>query len=538
MSNKADVRDSNSLPSWIFDHLGEKSYMEDEVIRLPSSLMKDLSSPESSPSAIFPPVEREVNIMTLEDLEQLRESCSIPSSIQIRLPEEGETIMSARLSEVAFYEADFYVGLQLPIHPSIRMILHFYNICPAQLIPNVWRSVGCAVVLWRYHKVALSLIEFINLFGLYKNPKPNFGWLYFRVRPKRTLFRKYPSNVTGWKRIFFFISEDNWEFSEGLSREAEASRVPRLWGLLGKRCNKVPTLHKEDFLDNILSSVEGGNLYLVKVFLDSNTFRKSFGLLSKPMTLGGGDKGEDVLIDRTTSVVGSKGEKVRDPILDLGLLSSSSRSKSRMESKSDLGLPPSLDQMKHPRKDSITSSSKKGKGAESPKGKEAVLPPEAKKLAKPRDATSTRATPILKPMEGTLANLEKVDRLTLDQVATKLFHVIRQAIDELTKMKNDRDATTDRLAKSEILVAELRESVAHSKKLVVEEFNDFQGVMKATTSKYFSERFDFCKWQLHHHHSDLTIDLEGVGLDHDLLEEEEEEKQEKEKEDKKGGEGE
>ena len=69
MSNRADVRDSNSLPSWISDHLGEKSYMEDEVTRLPSLPKENPSSPESSPLAIYPLVQREVNIMTSEDLE-------------------------------------------------------------------------------------------------------------------------------------------------------------------------------------------------------------------------------------------------------------------------------------------------------------------------------------------------------------------------------------------------------------------------------------------------------------------------------------
>ena len=72
-----------------------------------------------------------MNIMTQGDLDQLMESYSILSSIQIRLPETNETIASVRPSEVAFYEAVFHAGLRLLIHPMIRMILHFYNICPA-----------------------------------------------------------------------------------------------------------------------------------------------------------------------------------------------------------------------------------------------------------------------------------------------------------------------------------------------------------------------------------------------------------------------
>ena len=38
MSGNSDVGNlENTLPSWIFDHLGEKSYMMDEVNQLSSS---------------------------------------------------------------------------------------------------------------------------------------------------------------------------------------------------------------------------------------------------------------------------------------------------------------------------------------------------------------------------------------------------------------------------------------------------------------------------------------------------------------------
>ena len=46
----------------------------------------------------------------------------------------------------------------------------------------------------------------------------------------------------------------------------------------------------------------------------------------------------------------------------------------------------------------------------------------------------------------------------------------QQAIDELTKIKDDRDATADMLAKSKIFVVDLRQNVAHSKKLAMDEF--------------------------------------------------------------------
>ena len=56
--------------------------MEEEVNRLPSSPKIGFSSLKDSPSAaLFPLLEREVNNMTQDDLDYLRESCFIPSII-------------------------------------------------------------------------------------------------------------------------------------------------------------------------------------------------------------------------------------------------------------------------------------------------------------------------------------------------------------------------------------------------------------------------------------------------------------------------
>ena len=61
--------------------------------------------------------------MTLEELTLLGESYSFLQGVQIRIPEEGETIILTRPSEVDFYEAAFHTGLRFPIHTTIRLIL-------------------------------------------------------------------------------------------------------------------------------------------------------------------------------------------------------------------------------------------------------------------------------------------------------------------------------------------------------------------------------------------------------------------------------
>ncbi|PSS17535.1 Histone like [Actinidia chinensis var. chinensis] len=259
---------------------------------------------------------------------------------------------------------------------------------------------------------------------------------------------------------------------------------------------------------------------------------------------------------------------------------------------------------KRSREDLTSSPNKKGTVDDSSKGKEASQAPEARKKAvRPGNLTFSKATPSSSPGDGTSTNLgtalgpstsilyspsvvkkllrgvvppadkEKVEKLTLDQKATKLFHVIGQqalvlrsslavqskeageeaslqqgratsleskAIDELTKMKVDQDFLADKLERSGVFVVELMEKITQAQTSAMEEFKSLSNLLRAiedVASKYFDEGFDFYKWQLRRHHHDLTIDLEGMGLDHDLLaeEEEDEEKRENEGENKEDG---
>lgn len=69
--------------------------------------------------------------MTQDDLDCLKEMYSFLAGIQTRIPRKGETILSTSSGEVAFYEAVFSTALRFSIHPIVRRILSFYNICPA-----------------------------------------------------------------------------------------------------------------------------------------------------------------------------------------------------------------------------------------------------------------------------------------------------------------------------------------------------------------------------------------------------------------------
>ncbi|GFZ03432.1 hypothetical protein Acr_16g0000560 [Actinidia rufa] len=238
---------------------------------------------------------------------------------------------------------------------------------------------------------------------------------------------------------------------------------------------------------------------------------------------------------------------------------------------------------KRPRESITSLPSKKGKVDDGSKGKGVVIGPEGKKKATSSSKAPTPpaiASP--RPGEGSSANLgtvlgpttfmlgspsvaekllrgvippadkEKVEKLTLDQTATKLFHVIGQALvlgsslvvrsseagehaslqerrvasmeteiarlqkvvadleqqlaesrareqqanDELAKAKSDRDSLSDKFERSGVLVNELREALNKSKEFSMEEFkssSEFMVVVEDSASKYFGEGFNFCK---------------------------------------------
>ncbi|GFY88859.1 hypothetical protein Acr_06g0007990 [Actinidia rufa] len=231
-TNLGGEESEQSLPSWISDHLGAKSYI-DETSQSPSS------PPPNSPKMDTSSLTKEGNVMTQAELDKLGSTYSFPSGIRLRIPGDGETILSARQGEVAFYEAAFQAGLRLPIHPTIREILVHYKICPAQLSPNAWRSVICSLVIWRHFKRHMSCGEFRCLYSL--SPLPDSGWFYFKARPDKNLFRGSPSNVKGWKTRFFFASRDEWEFPSGTAA-SNTLRVPRSWGC-GKKLGRATNSH-------------------------------------------------------------------------------------------------------------------------------------------------------------------------------------------------------------------------------------------------------------------------------------------------------
>ncbi|GFZ17514.1 ubiquitin carboxyl-terminal hydrolase-related protein [Actinidia rufa] len=514
-------------------HLRETSFMTDEVNQLPSYPPEE-SPPRDEPSDhggnpeidTRTPFENEFNIMTQGDLDRLRESCSFPSGIQARLFEDDETILSTRPGEVAFYEAAFHAGLRFPIHPTVRRILHFYNICPAQLVPNAWRSVVCTLVVWRYYRRALSLNEFRGGRGSSSSSQETT-----ESSPRAYLGRK--------------------EFRG--SRDHGAPQVPVVLG--SKTFKKCFALGSERMVssggDNAEDELVGGAAVVA------------------------GDKGES----HHSQDERPRNDHSRDDSVEYLGTDRSVRAQARTLNRrpGQIHSSPSLDQMKISLKkldqmgegskgsspsakstptakgivvgdkcprDEVPDISPSKKGS---KGKGAIPPPEAKKAAKSTTTSSvaaSRRTPIVAPGEGTSASpdgvlgpqasmlenpvvaekllegvippvdKEEVEKLDLGRAILRLFRGVGEvlvlasslartgpsnwrgywlssAIEKRRPLKSLK-AKTEALARLEGEMANLKKNEAVAKKRAIVEFkvsNDFQEAVELTTFNHDHERW-------------------------------------------------
>ncbi|GFY82854.1 hypothetical protein Acr_02g0010940 [Actinidia rufa] len=410
--------------------------------------------------------------MTQGELDRLRESCSFSSSIQIRLPEADETILSPRPGEVAVYEAAFYAGLCLLIHPTIRRILHFYNIYSAQLVPNAWHSVICT---------------------------PNSEWLYFMVKLKKPLFGDTPITLRGERR--------NYSSSRRITGSSPKGFLGKL-GFQRSRGHRAP---------------------------QSSTSR-SFSFKSKSMASSGGDNAEDKLVgDAAPIAVGNQAAQAqaqaRKPAISrrislkkLAQLAEGSTSANPMAKSTPVAKGPPG---KEPRPTLVLSWGSKPPCWKNPamaeKLLERVIPPADKEKVEKLnlDRAISKFFQIVGQAVVIGFCLAGHDKEMRDEAMTQQAQA---ALVESKMIRAQKLAVElERQLRLEKKVSELKKNEALAKKLAIEEYkssNDFQEAIEFIASKYFCKGFDLCKGQIGRLHPDL--DIQDMGIDTELLEEEDE----------------
>ncbi|GFY83220.1 hypothetical protein Acr_02g0014600 [Actinidia rufa] len=436
---------------------------------------------------------KETNVMSQADLDKLQEKYSFPPRIQLRIPGEGETVLSVRQGEVAFYEAAFLAGLRLPIHPTIRKILNHYKICLAQLFPNAWRSV------------------------------------IYSLAPEKNLLWGSPSNMKGWKKSFFF----RFRGRVGVLSEHACWR----WDSMGKSCNKLPALTKVEAkrMEEVLCKVDPGGYFDVLKVLGSRNFNKHFAVGCMEISSSGGD-------NITSSDEGEfRGSSREDSVEYLGAIRGDIGRIARRAFPDipDKTLLRVVIQEKRPREG--IHAAEKG-GLDSSKGKEAMPPPPPKRFKSNKRAinttlrTSTAGTSSPGDDLGSGASMMS-DALVMARADSAELELVKaqnralKAENRLAEMSEQGAKSAIDIGKPDVVanleaeVAELTSKLTKAKELAIEEFKsseDFKVAVTDSVATYFSEGFEFYKRQLLHQFPHLGIDVANMEMDPGFAEKEEE----------------
>ncbi|XP_050150986.1 uncharacterized protein LOC126625908 [Malus sylvestris] len=159
-----------------------------------------------------------------KQLEALRQSCSIPRSVGMRLVHHEELSSEPPKGHVMFYtQILLTLRVKLPLHPWLQQMLSFIGYVLGQLYPRFWDTLIRFYIIW----MECGLGE------------PSFHqWRYcYKMRPvkactryaecacwserERIVFGKKKAYCT-WKNLWCFLYND-WEYVKGVTPER---RVP------------------------------------------------------------------------------------------------------------------------------------------------------------------------------------------------------------------------------------------------------------------------------------------------------------------------
>ncbi|KAL2542641.1 Uncharacterized protein Adt_03619 [Abeliophyllum distichum] len=119
-------------------------------------------------------------MITAEDLEDLRLSYDILTSVTLRALGPEERADDSPEGFIAIYEPAMQQGLRLPMHPFFREVLKDWNLAPCQITPNEWDRLAL-YLLWVVAEVGGNLTprEFESIY----RPCRSAGWYNVFPRP-------------------------------------------------------------------------------------------------------------------------------------------------------------------------------------------------------------------------------------------------------------------------------------------------------------------------------------------------------------------
>ena len=172
--------------------------------------------------------------MDEEGLKKIMDRYQIPDDVVLRIPDPDERAYSSKYDDVAFYEANFNVGLRFPLQRFMRELLDRLRLSLGQLAPNAWQTAISCMVLWRICSKGADSLTVDEFLYCYKPCQivvsPGFWTLNNRQKGMK-LVTSLPTSNREWKDDYVFVCGDNWEGLPWEEKDDSFIRVRCAWGM-------------------------------------------------------------------------------------------------------------------------------------------------------------------------------------------------------------------------------------------------------------------------------------------------------------------
>ena len=125
-----------------------------------------------------------------------------PFGVRVRCPDFLTSYIVQVPKMVCFFEAAFENGLRFPLHPFIKSVLQHFNVCSAQLSPNVYGVLVELLVVFRDKGLGVpSIALLLNFLSVKESVE---GFLYIaKCSNAKLIILDLPSSHKHWKERYF-----------------------------------------------------------------------------------------------------------------------------------------------------------------------------------------------------------------------------------------------------------------------------------------------------------------------------------------------
>ncbi|XP_056698951.1 uncharacterized protein [Spinacia oleracea] len=133
-----------------------------------------------------------------------KEYLKLPKGYRLVIPAEGSVILDCPPDHIGVYAHHLDFGLRFPLHPFIEKVFRAWNVCLAQVTPQVVRNVVAFTWLLSFKQWPQTINLFRRLIWLKKYKKKSGWWSFYTKASKMTVNPKL-SSCKDWEKKFYWL---------------------------------------------------------------------------------------------------------------------------------------------------------------------------------------------------------------------------------------------------------------------------------------------------------------------------------------------